>query len=250
AASSAPAPGLASSAPAVARAAPRTLAERGTELRRSFGAAFTRARADLRRSVGYGTLAALVGLAPAFVIAHAIARHRERAWARALEFAALLPLALPGCVVGIAAILLWNSDWLSSLYATSVPAVAVLTGRFLPLCVLVLGVAFARQDPALEEAAAMAGASPLHRMVRIVAPMAAGACVLAALAVYACAVRELDIAVLVPALNSTAIVRLYNGVHFARDGYVAALALLLAASIVLPFGVWALARGPRRLEQA
>jgi iron(III) transport system permease protein len=223
----------------------RTLAQRARELRISFGAAFDRARGDLRRSVTYGICAALVSLLPGLIVAHAIVRRRERAWARALEIAALLPLVLPGCVVGIGAIALWQTEPLAAWYGGALPGIAALAGRFAPLAVLFFAVALARQDPALEDAAAVAGAGPLRRMCKIVVPLSAGTAVLAGLAIYACSVRELDIAVLVPALNSTAIVRLYNGVHFARDGYVAALSLLLCASILLPFGVWTLARGLR-----
>jgi iron(III) transport system permease protein len=51
--------------------------------------------------------------------------------------------------------------------------------------------------------------------------------------------RELDAAVLVPAANGTAMFRVYNAIHFGRDDFVAALALLVIFLILLPGILWA-----------
>ena len=48
------------------------------------------------------------------------------------------------------------------------------------------------------------------------------------------AVRELDLAILLPGANQSAAVRYFNALHFARDGFVAALGLLIAALLFLP----------------
>ena len=58
--------------------------------------------------------------------------------------------------------------------------------------------------------------------------------------VFVFAMRDLDSAILVPAANKTAIFRVFNGVHFGRDSYVASLALLLVFAILLPGLLWTL----------
>jgi hypothetical protein len=42
----------------------------------------------------------------------------------------------------------------------------------------------------------------------------------------------------VPAANKTAMLRVFNGVHFGRDSYVAALSLLVMFTILLPGILW------------
>jgi ABC-type spermidine/putrescine transport system permease subunit II len=76
--------------------------------------------------------------------------------------------------------------------------------------------------------------------VRIVAPQIAGALVAGWLCVFAFAMRELDSALVVPEASRTAIVRVFNGVHFGRDAYVAALSLTLAFATLLPGLLWSL----------
>jgi len=81
----------------------------------------------------------------------------------------------------------------------------------------------------------------------IVAPALAPAVFGAAAVVYVLSMRELDAAILVPAANSTVLFRLYNAVHFGRDDFVAALALLVAFFVIAPGLLWTFfAR--RRLE--
>ena len=81
----------------------------------------------------------------------------------------------------------------------------------------------------------------------IVAPSVRGALAGAFVLVFVLAMRDLDSAILVPAMNKTAIFRVFNGVHFGRDAYVAALSLLLVFTVLVPGLLWTLfAR--RRLE--
>ena len=65
--------------------------------------------------------------------------------------------------------------------------------------------------------------------------------------VFVLALRELDAVILVPAANQMVLFRLYNAVHFGRDDFVAALALLVVFFVVLPGLLHALF-GRRRLE--
>ena len=65
--------------------------------------------------------------------------------------------------------------------------------------------------------------------------------------VFVFGMRELDAAILVPAANGTAMFRVYNAIHFGRDDFVAALALLIVFFILLPGILWS-AFGRERAE--
>jgi len=236
---------------------PRHLAEPGTSLpaalgagwttlRDSFGLAFERARGDLQRSLLYSTTAALAAVPLGLVLGHAI--ERARGWTgRLLELGALLPLAAPAILFSIGVIAVWNHDATARLYDSGWLAPMLLVGRFTVFAVLVSSGAVASLDPRLEEAASLAGAGQARRLAAIVAPPLRGALAGAFVLVFVLAMRDLDSAILVPAMNKTAIFRVFNGVHFGRDAYVAALALLLVFAVLLPGLLWsALVR--RRLE--
>ena len=64
---------------------------------------------------------------------------------------------------------------------------------------------------------------------------------------FVLAVRELDAAVIVPAAKHTVMYRVFNAVHFGRDDFVAALALLVIFVVVLPGLAWSLLSN-RRME--
>lgn len=206
-------------------------------LRTSFGLAIERARGDLMNSflfaVGAATLVVPLGL----ILGHAIERAR-RGLGRTLEVAALLPLAMPAVLFGIGSILVWSRPATADLYDSGTMAVMLYAGRFLPFGILLLSGAVATVDVRQEEAAALAGARPAKRLARVVAPNVLGSMAGAFVLVFVFAMRELDSAILVPAANHTAMLRLFNGVHFDRDEYVAALSLLIVFTILLPGLLW------------
>ena len=107
--------------------------------------------------------------------------------------------------------------------------------------------AAASLDPTLEEAAELAGAGPAARLARISAPALLPSLAGGWVMVFVLAMRELDAAILVPAANRTAMFRMFNAVHFGRDDFVAALALLIVFATVVPGLLWTLLLG-RRLE--
>ena len=62
------------------------------------------------------------------------------------------------------------------------------------------------------------------------------------------AVRELDLAILLPGANQSAAVRYFNALHFARDGFVAAFGLLIAILLFLPAMLYAAWTSLRRRD--
>ena len=214
----------------------------------SFGEAWSRAlelaRGDLQNSLVYAVCTATIAVPLALVIGHALERARRGRW---LEPLALLPMAMPAVLFGIGYIAIWNHDLTARFYDGGGLVVLLMIGRFLPFPVLILSGAVASLDPRLEEAGDLAGARPARRLASIVAPSLRSTLIASWVLVFVLALRELDAAILVPAANHTAMVRIYHSVHFGRDEHVAALSLLLAFFILLPGLLWA-AFGRRRLE--
>jgi iron(III) transport system permease protein len=210
-----------------------------TTARASFARALELARGDLRNSLLFSLGAALASVPLGLVLGHAIERSRRGA-GRALELAALLPLASPAILFGIGVIVLWNHDATGALYDAPAMGVLLLVGRFAVFAVLISSGATAALDPRLEEAAQLAGAGPARRLTAIVAPCLRGALAGGFVLVFVLAMRDLDAAILLPALNKTAIFRAYNMIHFGRDAHVAALCLLLVFAVALPALLWSL----------
>ena len=173
------------------------------------------------------------------MLGHAIER-TGRARGRLLEIAALLPLAAPAILFGIGEITLWNHDATAALYDSPWMAVILLVGRFAIFAVLICAGATAALDPRLEEAAQLAGCGPARRLLHVVAPCLRGALAGGFVLVFIFAMRDLDSAILVPAMNKTAVFRAFNMIHFGRDAHVAALCLLLVFAVALPALLWSL----------
>ena len=227
----------------LAAALPEGLRRVGTE----FGVALERARKDLANSLLYSAGAALLCAPLGLVLGHAIERARTRRRRFLGETVSLVPIAAPALLFGIGAITLWNHDWSARFYDSGWMAVLLFAGKYLPFAILISAGAVAAVGKELEEAAALVGASPTRRLLSIVAPALSGTLVASLVLVFVFAMRDLDAALLVPAANKTAIMRVFNGVHFGRDSYVAALSLLLVFAILLP-GILYTVFARKRLE--
>jgi iron(III) transport system permease protein len=163
-----------------------------------------------------------------------------------LDLACVWLFAVPGTIVGVGLIRLWNRPGLDAVYGTAAMLVLANVARFLPLGVLLTGVA-ARQVPAsLEEAAAMTGASWPRTWLRVWLPQLRGAILAVWSLTFVLAFGELGASVLVNPPGSTTLpVHIYTLVANAPPGQLAALALLQA--VVGMVGLWAVSRNWRRL---
>jgi iron(III) transport system permease protein len=225
--------------PALYAAGELTLSTIAANLHESFGLAIERARGDLLNSILFAIGAGLVALPIGLVLGHAIERGPRRL-GRALEVLSLIPLATPAVLFGIGTIVLWSRPLTADQYESAALPVMRFPGRVLPIAVLLLAGAVAAMDRRLEEAAAIVGERPTRRLFSIVTPNLTGTLAGAFVLIFVFAMRELDAAILVPAANHTAMLRVFNGVHFDRDEYVAALSLLLVFTILLPGLLWTL----------
>ena len=214
-----------------------TLGNFTSNLSRSFGLAVERARGDLLNSFLFAVSAGAVAVPLGLILGHAIERSKRR-FGRVFELIAVIPIAMPAVLFGIGSIVMWSRPATADFYASPAMAVLLFAGRFMPFAILLLSGAVATVDHRQEEAAALTGAGPAKRLAMVVAPNVLGTMAGAFVLVFVFAMRELDSAILVPAANHTAMLRLFNGVHFDRDEYVAALSLLIVFTILLPGLLW------------
>ena len=216
--------------------------------RETLDAAFARAlelsRGDLANSLVYSAIAGLACVAIALVLGHAVERARR---GRLSEPVYVLPIAVPAILFGIGMIALWNHDLTAAFYDSDAIVVVLYIGRFLPFPLLLFSGAVASLSPRLEEAGQLAGAGPVRRLFQIVLPSLLPTLIAGWGLVFVLAMRELDAAILVPAANHTVIFRVFNQIHFGRDDFVAALALLIVFFLLLPGIFWSLF-GRQRVE--
>jgi len=196
---------------------------------------------DLPWTLYHATLAALIAVPLAFVLAHRVAR-RGSTWISALT---LLPLALPPIFLGIGYLRVFggldfsipgvveNRNPFTDLDGPRFGSALLLVAKYLPFALAALWASLLEIDPRLEEAAATAGVRPLDRALGILLPLAKHGLGLAFVLVFVFSLREIDTLVL---LDGASVLRkIYTAVHFTRDSQVAALCVILIVLQAIPF---------------
>jgi iron(III) transport system permease protein len=148
-------------------------------------------------SLGLAFGAAALLMAVSLPLAWLIARRPSRA-TRAVDALVDLPYALPGVVLSIACILAFLDLPFTdrTLYGTIWIILLAYLARFLVVMLRPVQAAVGQLDPAMEEAAAAAGARLGRRLRTIVLPLAAPAAAAGAILVFLTAVNELTVSAL------------------------------------------------------
>lgn len=142
---------------------------------------------SLSLALGTACITGLLGLLAAWLVV--VQKIRGRALVDALS---LMPAALPGIVVGVGLILLWNRTfWPLSPYNSWVILLLSYCCLLLPWPVRYIGSALRQLGGNLEPAARVHGASALQALRFIVIPLVSPAMLAAMLMVFAIASREL-----------------------------------------------------------
>lgn len=204
--------------------------------RQSYAKAMDQGWPDLMNSVWLGAMVAIVVV----LLAVPLARQSARRWPM-LDLLTAMPAAMPAILLGIGLIRTFNKNpgfsWFGDydFYSGWGFAVCGYAARFLPFAALTLASHVRRQSIAAEEAGRFVHRSASRRawQLHVVPLMPAmwSAFVLA----FVLALRELDLAVMLPAANSTAVRRLANAVHFQHEDWSGVIALmLLGIAVLLP----------------
>ncbi|WP_127142655.1 ABC transporter permease [Pelagibacterium montanilacus] len=150
----------------------------------------------LRTSMGIAIMAAIgsgiIAAAAAYVVTFSDFRLN-----RLIDLTCTLSLAVPGVVLGIGYIFVWNSPFLDSLGLSlyGKPAILILAGiaGAVPIAVRVLLGAMAQVPASMLSAAALQGAALPRRLMTIAIPLVAAALVSATLTAFGSAVFDLAI---------------------------------------------------------
>lgn len=155
-------------------------------------------------SLGLTLLAVIILTVMALFMAFFLTWQRTRL-ARVLELSSELAYALPGIVIGIAAILFFLKPLPLvniSLYGTVWIILAAYLSNFLALVLRPTLAGFAQIERSLDEAAQLAGAGFLRRMRDILLPLAAPSAMAGAILVFLTALNEIQVSILLVTANS------------------------------------------------
>jgi iron(III) transport system permease protein len=158
-----------------------------------------------------------------------------------LDYAALIPLGLPGIVVAVALIQFWLKMPLA-LYGTLTILLLAYVGRYIPLGVRAANASLRQIDPSLEESAQILGASWTTIMREVTLPLIRPGLFAGWLLVFVPVIQELSASILLFSSKSvTLAVALYNLYETGYIEPVAALAiinmLIISTAIFLAYRI-------------
>jgi iron(III) transport system permease protein len=156
---------------------------------------------------------------------------------RFLDYAALIPLGLPGIVMAVALIQFWLAMPIA-LYGTLTILLLAYVGRYVPLGARAASASMRQVDPSLEESARILGASWGFTMREVTLPLIRPGLFAGWLLVFVPAIQELSASILLFSSSSiTLAVAVYNLYETGYTEPVAALAiinvLIIAVAILI-----------------
>ena len=145
----------------------------------------------LTRSIALGAIGATTAVILALAVT--VFTMRSRRWpARFSDFLAVAPDTVPGIVLAIGFILLWNSPRLPfTPYGSQLILVMAFTVLFVPMAVQNIKTSAAAMSPTLSEASAVAGATSWQTFTRVTLPMLAPGIFAGWLLAFFVGIREL-----------------------------------------------------------
>ncbi|MGG4345447.1 ABC transporter permease [Paenibacillus lautus] len=188
-------------------------------------------------SLAIAAAAALFSMLIGFVVAYMLTFTESRL-KPLLQLFSIVSLAVPGVVLGIGYIFIWNQKWLEplGLHLYGKPSLLVIAGiaGAIPYAVRVQLGAFGNLSGTMLKAAAIQGASVFERMRDIVLPMVRQSLLIAILASFGTSVFDLALAsMLKPANYSLMPLVIDRAFEFSRYGYATAATVVSCGTVVL-----------------
>jgi iron(III) transport system permease protein len=136
-----------------------------------YAQAWRRTADSVMRSILYAGVGAAVLTVLGFLCGYLIERRAERWW-RTVDTLTLLLFTVPGTVMGVGLIALWNHSATSWLYASSAMIILAYVAQYSALTTRISAAMLANIPIAQEDAAQVAGAPWLARLRRVIVPAA------------------------------------------------------------------------------
>ncbi len=191
-------------------------------------------------------VSALVGVPLAYLLVF-----RRSRVARVLDLAADAPYAVPGIVLSIAVILVFLPPLPLlgfSLYGTMGILLAAYLARFLALALRPAVAGMETLDRALEEAAQVAGAGVLRRLVTVILPLAAPSAAAGGLLVFMTAFNELTVSALLWSTGNETLGVMVFALHYEGNSPAAAAVAAVSVAVTLALALLVSLAG-RRLPE-
>lgn len=190
----------------------------------------------IRHSLGLAGISTVIGVLIGFCIAYVLTYSRFKL-KKMIDMLTLVAMAVPGVVLGIGYIFIWNQKWLSSigLHLYGKPSILVLASvaSAIPMINRVLVGGMAKIPESLLTAAQMQGAGFLTKIRTILLPLFHNSSVSAVLAAFGGSVFNLAITtILYPPNYSTLPVYISDSYNDLKFGYAAAATIVGGAFII------------------
>lgn len=190
----------------------------------------------IKHSLGLAGAAAVIGMLAGFCVAYVLT-YSEFRLKKVIDMMTLIAMAVPGVVLGIGYIFVWNQKWLTplGLHLYGKPSILVLASvaSAIPLINRVLVGGMAKVPKSLLTAAQVQGAGFGRRLRTVLLPLLHNSTVSAILAAFGGSVFNLAITtILYPPNYSTLPVYISDSYNDLKFGYAAAATMVGAAFII------------------
>jgi iron(III) transport system permease protein len=205
----------------------------------AFTEAIARGGASLVRSIAYAAAGATGLLLIGFLCGYLIQTRALPLW-RGLDFLTVFLFTLPGPVIAIGLISLWNRRVTSFIYATPLILILGYLAQYTALTSRMSASALEHVPRSMEEAAQIAGGRWVRRLLIIVAPLVRNGLVAAWLVGYVFCLRDTGMTMLAyPPGHDTLPVRTFTLMANGAPELIAALCTLMVAAALLPLMILA-----------
>lgn len=199
--------------------------------------AWSKAADSLRRSLVFAGVGATLLTVLGFFCGYLIHHRALRLW-RAVDTLTLLLFTLPGTVIGVGLIALWNRSGTQFVYTSAAIVILAYLAQYTAVTSRITMATLANVPQSLEEAAQMSGAPWLARVWHVVVPAALPGVIAAWLIGFIFCLRDLGASMLVyPAGQDTLPVRIFTLMANGAPSLISALCVILVAATLLSLAI-------------
>lgn len=205
----------------------------GVFSRDNLGRVLLRNPEPILNTLAYGALATLIGILLSVVISYLVIK-KKNLLTPAIDYLAMLPLAMSGTVLGIGLVMTFNTGPLALSGTAAILVVAFVIRRF-PFGVRSASATLYNIPDSLEEASISLGVPPLRSFLKVVLPLMAPAVAAAAVLTWTTIVAELSASLVVySAGRETITIQVFRLIETGLQGQAAAYGLILVLLTLTP----------------
>jgi len=203
----------------------------------AYAEAFAKAGDSLVRSIEYAALGASLLAILGFLLGYMIQDRALKGWPT-VDWLTIFLFALPGSVIGIGLISLWNRPATNFVYGSFLIILLGYVAQYAGVTSRITAAILGEIPPSMEEAAQLAGARWPRRVLLITAPIARRGLVGAWLVGYIFCLRDVGISIMVyPPGQDTLPVRILTRMANGTPELIAALCVVMVLCALVPLAV-------------